>query len=122
MIKNLIKIVVLISITSSFAWANNQESSSAHSTHAKNNMSEHLNMDGMHKYLTKIQQQLDQIKIEKSAEKQGDIMKAMQKNMQRLHRQMEKMLVEGMAHIPMAERITMMEKHLGMMSKMMSYD
>ncbi len=117
--------IIFISLVSPFVLATSQEPSLNDSSHEKSSiqdekaMNTHLNMDGMHKYLDKIQLQLNEIKQETSAKKRENIMTAMQKNMQRLHRQMEKMLVQGMAHISMDEKIVLMAQHLTMMKMVM---
>ena len=84
------------------------------------NMNENLQMTSMHKYIHKIEAELAQLKQEKSVAKKKIIMASMQKNMQRLHRQMEKMLQKGLANMPMDKQISMMESHLSLMKMVMS--
>ena len=116
-------IVVAISVISllfTFAQANEQnvDHNMEHQNHSE--MNEDFSMDGMHKYIARIEADLDGIKQEPSLEKRTEMMDSIQKNMQRLHRQMEKMLQKDLKDIPMEKQIIIMEKHLDLMKEVMN--
>ena len=118
--KIIVVAIGIISLLSPLSQANEQNAkhSMEHKNHSE--MNEDFSMDGMHKYITKIQSSLDAIKLESSLEKRKIIMNSIQKDTQRLHRQMEKMLQASLKGLPMEKQIVMMEKHMHLMQTVMN--